>query len=68
MLMLKLNQSFKQSREVSLSDVSDLFDSRAFEDWKKERENGFKFEGALLEHIGSVVKAIYRTAAARSRR
>ena len=65
-LMLKFNQSYQQSRQIPLSELTELFDCAAFEDWKKQRENKFKFEGALLEHIGSVAKAIYRTA--RSRR
>jgi hypothetical protein len=50
------------------SDVRALFESKAYSDWIKARENRAKLQGAILDRIDNVIKAIGNLAKSLTRR
>lgn len=50
---------------MRLSDVNDLFSSKAFAGWRKQKEQDVKMQLAMLDRLDNVAQAIIKTAKAR---
>lgn len=50
-------QSLDVANRATLSDAAEYFGSRAFENWKKQRESDTKLQIAIIDRLDVVVKA-----------
>ncbi len=57
-LALYTSTSINEAYSLSKSQALAFFDSKPFEDWKKQRENELKIQVAIHDRFNDVVKSI----------
>lgn len=66
-LFLNFGIDYGKALLMRRSDVTSIFESKAFSDWKKSREAQQKIDAAVLERLDGVIRAIASLGKARRR-
>jgi hypothetical protein len=57
-LFLNFGIDYEKALRMRRSDVQSIFESKAFSEWKKNREGSQKIDMAVIERLDVVIKAI----------
>ena len=66
-LFLHFGIDYEQARRMRSSDVRSIFQSKAFTDWKKNREAENKVQLAVIERLDVLIRSVGNLAKVMSR-
>lgn len=57
-LFLNFGIAFDQALKMKRSEISTIFESKAFREWKQSREASHKIDAAVVERLDILIRAI----------